>query len=100
MQAKRYFWGITTPFVDNQDNWRKKEAKYKKEGTQQLQQAQLCTKHAIMHHIQIAKGTTGMARESTTSSTQIEEISPETSTHLSCQSMSKAISLQKHPKQH
>jgi hypothetical protein len=40
-QAKRYFWGIITPFDDNQDNWRRKEAKYKKEGTLQLQQAQL-----------------------------------------------------------
>jgi hypothetical protein len=24
-QAKRYFWDITTPFNDNQNNWRKKE---------------------------------------------------------------------------
>jgi hypothetical protein len=32
MQAKRYFWGITTPFDDNQDKWQRKEAKYKKVG--------------------------------------------------------------------
>jgi hypothetical protein len=32
MQAKRHFWDITMPFNDNQDNWRKKEAKYEKEG--------------------------------------------------------------------
>jgi hypothetical protein len=43
MQEKRYFWGIITPFDDNQDYWQRKEAKYKKEGTQQLQQAQLST---------------------------------------------------------
>jgi hypothetical protein len=99
-QAKRYFWGITTPFDDNQDSRRKKEAKYEKGGTQQLQQAQLCMKRATTHHIQTAEGTPGMARESTTSSTQIDETSPETLTHLSCRSMSKAISCQKHPKQH
>jgi hypothetical protein len=40
MQVKRYLWGITIPFGDNQDNWRRKEVKYKKEETQQLQQAQ------------------------------------------------------------
>jgi hypothetical protein len=40
------------------------------------------------------------SRESKISSTQIDETSPETLTHLSYQSMSKAISCQKHPKQH
>jgi hypothetical protein len=39
------------PFNDNQDSWRKKEAKNEKEWTQQLQQAQLCMKRATMHHI-------------------------------------------------
>jgi hypothetical protein len=48
-----------------------------------LQQAQLCTKRASTHHIQTAKGIIGMARESITSSTQIEELCPEISTHLS-----------------
>jgi hypothetical protein len=43
-----------------------------------LQQAQLCTKRAAMHHIQIAEGTTGAARESKISSTQIDETSLET----------------------
>jgi hypothetical protein len=38
-QAKRYFWGIITPFNDNQESWQRKEVKYKKEGIQQLQQA-------------------------------------------------------------
>jgi hypothetical protein len=98
-QAKRYFWGIITPFDDNQDNWRRKEAKYKKEGTQQLQ-AQLYAKRTTMHHIRIAEGTTGMARESKTSITQIEETSPGTLTHLSYRSMSKATLCQKHQKQH
>jgi hypothetical protein len=41
-----------------------------------------------------------MARELKTLSTQIDETSPNTLTHLSCPSMSKAISCQKHPKQH
>jgi hypothetical protein len=65
-----------------------------------LQQAQLCTKRATTHHMQTAEGTTGTAHESKTSSTQIEETSLEILTHLSCRSMSKAISCQKHPKQH
>jgi hypothetical protein len=51
MQVKRYFWGITTPFNDNQDSWRKKDVKYEKGGTQQLLQAQLYMKCAATHHI-------------------------------------------------
>jgi hypothetical protein len=63
-----------------------------------VQQVKLCTKREAMHHIQTAGGTIGMARESKISSTQIDKTSPETSTHLSYQSMSKATSWQKHPK--
>jgi hypothetical protein len=51
MQVKRYFWGIITPFNDNQDSWQKKEAKYGKGGIQQSQQAQLYTKRAATHRI-------------------------------------------------
>jgi hypothetical protein len=100
MQVKRYFWGIITPFNDNQDSWRKKEAKYGKGGTQQSQQAQLYTKRATTHRIRIAQGTTGTTRESKTSSTQIGETSLEILTHLSYRSMSMVISCQKHRKQH
>jgi hypothetical protein len=69
MQAKRYFWDITMLFSDNQDSLQKKEVKYKKGGTQQLQQAHLCMKRTSMHHIRIAKGTTGTACESKISTT-------------------------------
>jgi hypothetical protein len=55
-------------------------------------------KHVAPHHIQTAGGTIGMARESKILSNQIDETSPETLTHLSHQSMNKAISYQKHPK--
>jgi hypothetical protein len=39
------------PFKGNQDNWQKKEVKYKNGGTQQWQQAQLYTQLVAMHHI-------------------------------------------------
>jgi hypothetical protein len=77
-----------------------KEAKYAKERTQQLQQAQLYMKHAATHHIQTAKGTTGMARKSKTSITQIEGTSPGTLNHPSYRSMNKATLCQTHQKQH
>jgi hypothetical protein len=98
MQVKRFFWVTTTPYDDNQDNWQRKEEKYKKEGTQQLQQAQLYTQCVETHCIRIAEGTTCMTRGSKTLNTQIGETSPETLIHLSYRSMSKAISCQKHPK--
>jgi hypothetical protein len=100
MQAKRYFWGIITPFSDNQDSWQKKEVKYKKEGIRQLQQGQLYAKRATTHHIQTAKEITDTAHESKTSIIQIEETSPGTLTHLSYRSMSRATLCQKHQKQH
>jgi hypothetical protein len=87
------------PCESNQDNWKKKEVKYRKGGTQQLQQAHPFAQSATTHHIQIAKGTTGTDQELKTSSTQIGETSLETSTLLSYRSMSKAILYQKHPKQ-
>jgi hypothetical protein len=77
----------------------KERSEIQKGGIQQLQQAQLYTKRAATHHIRTAEGTTGKARESNTSSTQIDKTSPETLTHLSYRSMSKAISCQKHLKQ-
>jgi hypothetical protein len=73
--------------------------KYKKGRSQQLQQAQLFTQRATKRHTRIAKGTAGTDQELKTSSIQIGKTSPETSTHLSYRSMSKAISYQKHPKQ-
>jgi hypothetical protein len=39
------------PFGNNQDSWQRKEVKYKKEGTQQLQQAQLYTQRTATHRI-------------------------------------------------
>jgi hypothetical protein len=57
-------------------------------------------KRAAARHIQKEGGTTGMARESKISSTQIDETSPKTLTHLFYQSMSKATSCQRQPKQH
>jgi hypothetical protein len=33
-QAKRYFKDTTTPYIDNQDSWQKREAKYEKGGNQ------------------------------------------------------------------
>jgi hypothetical protein len=72
--------------------------KYVKERTQPLQQAQLYVKHTATHHIQTAKGTTGMARESKTSITQIEETSQGTLTYLSYRSMNKAMLCQNHQK--
>jgi hypothetical protein len=65
-----------------------------------VQQVKLCTKHAATHHIQIVGATTGMARESKISHTEIDETSLETLTHLSYRSMSKATSCQRNPKQH
>jgi hypothetical protein len=76
----------------------KEKSEIQKGGIQQLQQAQLYTKCAATHHMRTAEGTTGTARESKTSSTQIDKTSPETLTRLSCRSMRKAISCQKHPK--
>jgi hypothetical protein len=99
MQAKMYSLGVNTPYESNRDDWKKKEVKYGKGRTQQLQQAQLFAQSAAMRHIRIAEATTGTDQELKTSSTQIDETSPKTSTHLSYRSMSKAILYQKHPKQ-
>jgi hypothetical protein len=87
------------PCESNQDNWKKKEVKYGKGGTQQLQQAQPFAQSVATRHIRKAKGTAGTDQELKTSSTQKGETSLETSTHLSCRSMSKAILYQKHLKQ-
>jgi hypothetical protein len=88
------------PCESSQDNWKKKEVKCGKGGTQQLQQAQPFAQSAAMCHIRIAKGTTDTDQELKTLSPQKGETSLETSTHLSYRSMSKAILYQKHPKQH
>jgi hypothetical protein len=87
------------PCESNQDNWRKKEVKYGKGGTQQLKQAQLFTQSTSMHHIRIAEGTVGMDQDLKNSSTHTGETYPETSNHLSYRPMSKAIFYQRHPKQ-
>jgi hypothetical protein len=73
--------------------------KYGKGRTQQLQQAQLFAQSAATRHIRIAEATIGTDQELKTSSTQIDETSPKTSTHISYRSMSKAILYQKHPNQ-
>jgi hypothetical protein len=78
---------------------KQKEVKYRKGRTHQLQQAQLFMKHTATHRIRTAEGTAGTDQELKTSSTRIGETSPETSTHPSYRSMSKAILYQKHPKQ-
>jgi hypothetical protein len=44
--------------------------KYRKQETQPLQQAKLITKHAVMHHTQIAEGIIDIDQGSKTSSTQ------------------------------
>jgi hypothetical protein len=87
------------PCESNQDNWQKREVKYRKGRTQQLRQAQLFTQHAATHHIRTTEATIGMDQELKISSTQIGETSLETSIHLSYRSMSKAILYQKHRKQ-
>jgi hypothetical protein len=65
--------------------------KYKKEGTQQLQQVQLYTQRATTHRIRTVEGTIGTNQELKTSSIQIGKTSPKTLSHLSYQWMSKAI---------
>jgi hypothetical protein len=87
------------PYESSQDNWKNKEVKYGKGGTQQLQQAQPFAQSAATRHIQISKGTTDTDQELKTLSSQKGETSLETSTHLSYRSMSKAILFQKHLKQ-
>jgi hypothetical protein len=73
---------------------------YGDEGTHQSKQAQLFAQNAAMRHIQTTEDTAGTDQELKTSSSRIGKTSLETSTHLSYQSMSKATSYQRHPKQH
>jgi hypothetical protein len=57
-------------------------------------------KAQVTHHTRTTKGTTGTDQGLKTSNTQKGEASPKTSTHPTYRSTSKAISYQRHQKQH
>jgi hypothetical protein len=72
--------------------------KYKKEKIQPLQQAQLITKHAAMHHTQTTEGIVDMDQGLKTSSTPKGKAFPKTSTRPSYRSTGKATSYQRRQK--
>jgi hypothetical protein len=65
-----------------------------------IEERQLITEHAAMHHTQIAEGIVDMDQGLKTSSTQKGKASPRTLTRPSYRSTSKGTLYQRHQKQH